>query len=160
MSTSTSQDSDAESGVVCAKSRRPEDSNSADKKQSASVPVETPLRPRSSNRARFQTSSTAVNSAECSDRIWLKERHKSTLPPLPSPKITAQQQRTYAFLRVLRGLLPCVISVFIGGIFIVNKHIAFLSGTAEFAFLIIVIYTLFFHPAKHTVGKHIQATGK
>lgn len=86
--------------------------------------------------------------------------HTTTLPALQDNEKGPIDSRSIQAWLILKRLLPCVISVFLGSVFIVVNRLAFLSGTAQHAFLIIVIYTLFFHPAQHTVGKHIQVTGK
>lgn len=146
------------SGSLPQKGDKPDIPSDLNKDQGATVRAETPSRLGSSVRARFDTSSTTIGLASVEPKVWSKEPHVTSLPPLPSSNKTAKQNRANAFLIILKRLLPCVISVFVGAIFVVNKHIAFLSGTAEFAFLIIVIYTLFFHPAQHTVEKHVQVT--
>ncbi|KAK9893742.1 hypothetical protein P389DRAFT_107891 [Cystobasidium minutum MCA 4210] len=84
--------------------------------------------------------------------------HTTTLPALQDNEKGPIDSRSIQAWLILKRLLPCVISVFLGSVFIVVNRLAFLSGTAQHAFLIIVIYTLFFHPAQHTVGKHIQVT--
>lgn len=160
MSTSTGEEGKANSSAGYSQDSKAEESDNVSKNETAAVRIEASIRPGTGHRARFDTSSTTLGPAPSSKTTRSKERHESTLPPLPSSTTTSQQKRTSAFLIILKRLLPCVISVFIGAIFVVNKHIAFLSGTADFAFLVIVIYTLFFHPAQHTVGKHVQVTGK
>lgn len=122
------------------------------------------------SRGRYESNSTAVESQDDCDESGPKNTkksgegstvvHQSTLPPLPDHVEPGNGTRWRSLWRICKQLLPCVLSVFLGAILIVNKHVAFLSGTADYAFLIIVIYTLFFHPAQHTVGKHIQVTGK
>lgn len=123
------------------------------------------------SRGRYESNnSTAVESQDDCDESGPKNTqksgevspvvHQSTLPPLPDNDETGNGTHWRRLWRICKELLPCVLSVFLGAILIVNKHVAFLSGTADYAFLIIVIYTLFFHPARHTVGKHIQVTGK
>jgi hypothetical protein len=127
----------------------------------ASTRPDTPVGWTASTRTRFATGSTSTKPELPASQVPPKVPYSSTLPPLPPSGIhTSKKGRKHAFFHTIKHLLPCVISVFLGAVFTVNKRIAFLSGTAEYAFLIIVIYTLFFHPAQHTVGKHIQVTGQ
>jgi hypothetical protein len=130
------------------------------KEQATSVRVATSSRSGATSRTRFDTTSTFIEPVAQANITPTKRSHSTALPVLPPAKHTTRQSYGQAFFNIIKRLLPCVISVFLGAIFVVCKRIAFLSGTAEYAFLIVVIYTLFFHPAQHTVGKHIQVTGK
>lgn len=88
-----------------------------------------------------------------------EEHYVSSLPFLSSVG-TTQQTLLHPKIRTLKRILPSVIAIFLCSIFVVVKDIAELSGTKDFAFLILVIYTLYFHCNATTVGKHIQVTGK
>lgn len=130
------------------------------KARTASVRVETPSGSGATSRTRFDTTSTFIEPTVHANARSTQRLHKTTLPVLPPSKHSTRKSLRQAVSNIIKRLLPCVISVFLGAIFVVCKRIAFLSGTAEYAFLIVVIYTLFFHPAQHTVGKHIQVTGE
>lgn len=64
----------------------------------------------------------------------------------------------HALYDLVKQLSPSVFSILVCCIFVVVKPIAFLSGEADYAFLILVAYSLFFHAGGHTVGRHIQST--
>jgi hypothetical protein len=59
---------------------------------------------------------------------------------------------------ILQRLLPSLITVFLCSILVVVRPVAELSGSAQYAFLVLVAYTLFFHVGGHTLGQHIQST--
>lgn len=79
------------------------------------------------------------------------------LPPLP-PVGCSQPAALPTWRRLLRRVLPQVVSVFIGACFIVIRPISSLSGDAQYGFLILVIYTLFFFAGENTFGRHLQIT--
>lgn len=113
-----------------------------------------------SSRDRTESGSTAYE-RKTEPGKQTSDVHVTTLPPLAEHTASSSLRKTrwQSLYLIIKRLLPCVLTIFLASIFVVNKRIAFLSGTAEYSFLIIVIYTLFFHPAQHTVGKHIQVTG-
>jgi hypothetical protein len=86
--------------------------------------------------------------------------HVTTLPSLPEKTGITQRKQLHPWVEIAKRLAPSVLAVLIGSILVVTKPVAALSGTADYEFLIVVAITLFFHPANHTIGMHIQWTGK
>jgi len=114
------------------------------------------------------STSSASNNPTHTDNSYSPE---SSAPPKKNseytPRLTVhpplghtQRPPRHPLVRIVRQLLPSIFTVFLSSVFIVVPQIANLSGTKSYAFLILVIYTLYFHCNAFTVGRHIQVTGR
>lgn len=87
------------------------------------------------------------------------------LPPayvcrLPAVEVSAEDSESLwsRARKVIKTLLPSTVSIFLCSLLVAIKPIAFLSGGANYAFLVLVIYALYFHAGGQTIGKHIEVT--
>lgn len=86
-----------------------------------------------------------------------KDVYLPQLPPQP-PVGSTQPEASPTWQRLLHRFLPQVMSVFLGAILIVVRPVSSLSGDAQYGFLVLVVYTLFFFAGENTFGRHLQIT--
>ena len=85
------------------------------------------------------------------------ESYTPQLPPLCSLGST-QHPPLRPVLVYVRTLLPTILAVCLGTILIVIKPVSYLSGSPEYSYLLLVVYTIYFMAGSKTVGRHLQTS--